>query len=167
MALLQPTYTAARITQLRASALHRADVKGILLDVDNTLRFHHGKVPLAGVANWVKRMKQSGFRLMIVSNSKKQDVEFFAQMLGLPYQTNCKKPLPGGLKRACEYLQLNKSNVVLIGDQIFTDVLGGNLAGIRTILVQPAQLETGRAFRIKRWGERPFRKRAFRKTTML
>lgn len=164
MAFLIPTFTQERITGLDASTLHAAGVQGLLLDVDNTLCVHHGQQPLPGVAVWLEQMKKAGFRICIVSNASEERVKPLAQRLEIPFFSNCKKPLPGRLRRAVREMGLRCSEVLLVGDQIFTDVLGGNLAGCRTVLVTPAEPEQGRAFRFKRFVERPFFKRAQRRT---
>ena len=138
-------------------------VSTLLLDVDNTLSTHHSQIPLEGVESWLCEMKQQGFDLFLVSNAKERRVAPFAKRLDIGFFSLCKKPLPFGVLRAINRLNVPKNNVMLCGDQLFTDMPAGRLAGIKTLLVEPAQLETGWTFRIRRSLEKPLLRRYHRK----
>ena len=73
-----------------------------------------------------------------------------AAKLGLEFTANGAKPLTFGVKRAVRAMGVRKSEALVVGDQIFTDVMAGNLAGIRTLLVEPFRPETTWTFRLKR-----------------
>lgn len=164
MPLFRPTHTRDRVTDLTPQELKNWGIHGVLLDVDNTLTTHHGMRPLPLLAGWIAAMRAAGIKLMIASNSHEDRVKPFADLLGVEYQPGCKKPLPFGLKRAIGRMNLPKNRVLLVGDQIFTDILGGCFLGIATVLVRPIEPEPGRAFRFKRFLERPFSRRAYRLT---
>lgn len=88
--------------------------------------------------------------MRVVSNNNKKRVEPLAEKLGLPFTANGAKPLTFGVNRAVKAMGAKKSETLVIGDQIFTDVMAGNLAGIRTVLVEPFHLEKTWTFRLKR-----------------
>jgi len=95
-------------------------------------------------------MEDAGFRIMIVSNAKPERVEDFAAKVRLPFVAQGMKPLSAGFDRACRALGVAPEHAAVIGDQVFTDVLGGNLYGAMTLLVEPIEREKGRFFRLKR-----------------
>lgn len=146
MALFYPTLYRRRITDVTVADLHQMGVEGILLDVDNTLTTHDNPDLDAGVTAWLSAMQTAGFTLIIISNNKPHRVAPFAEKIGLCFQTNAKKPLPTGYKAAAKSLGLSTKRCVAIGDQIFTDIMGANLAGMPCILLEPIQWETKQKF---------------------
>jgi HAD superfamily phosphatase (TIGR01668 family) len=130
-------------------------IKAVLLDVDNTLSPHGAAEPEAEVPAWLNAVLQSGIRVMIVSNNSQERVQPFAAKLGLEFETKAAKPLPLGFNRARNRLQCGKKETAVIGDQLFTDMLGANLAGMTAILVEPIEPETMLQFRVKRKLEIP------------
>lgn len=93
-------------------------------------------------------------KLTILSNNSRERVEPFARKLGLDFVARACKPLPFGMTRAQRLFGLPKKQIAVIGDQIFTDIVGGNWKGMYTILVEPFTLEQGVFFRLKRKLER-------------
>ena len=155
MPLLYPELLRNRITDITLEDLRALGVKGLLLDVDNTLTTHNNPVPAEGVPEWIRTMQEAGLTLTILSNNYRERVEPFAKQLGLPFVSMAAKPLPFGVGRACRKLKIRRKETALIGDQIFTDMICGNLAGVYTVLVEPYELETTRSFRIRRRLEKP------------
>ena len=151
-----PDIRKQHITDLRAEELRTLGVEGILLDADNTLTTHKSGILADGVAEWLAQMQEEGFALMLASNAKAERIRPFAEKIGLPCEGKCCKPLPAGILRASKGLGIPPEKLVLVGDQVFTDLLAGKAAGIKTVLVTPWQMETGRAFRLKRALEKPF-----------
>jgi HAD superfamily phosphatase (TIGR01668 family) len=94
--------------------------------------------------------------MMIVSNNNAERVIPFAQNLGLDFVPNGRKPLATGFKKAQAIMNIQFSEIAIVGDQIFTDILGANLKRVRTIYVHPIELESGFFFKIKRFLEKPF-----------
>ena len=91
-----------------------------------------------GIVEWVEQLKYDGIKFYIVSNTNKKDkVEQVSQKLKIKYNYFAKKPLKTGLLKAQKELQEKPENVAVVGDQIFTDVLGGNRCNMFTILVDP------------------------------
>ncbi len=155
MPILTPGYRFARVAQISPEALRRAGIRGILLDVDNTLSPHNAPDPLPDAVQWLHALADAGISAVIVSNNREPRVAPFADRLGLPYVSRGAKPLPVGFRRAQRMLGLPRTALAVVGDQLFTDVLGGNLAGMTTLLVDPIQPEHGWFFRLKRALERP------------
>lgn len=125
------------ITDITPEHLKRWDIKGLLLDVDNTLSTHGGMSPVPGLHNWLELMKQSGISLLIISNAKSRRVKPFAERLSLGFISMAMKPLPFKYISAKHKLNIPKKNILMIGDQLFTDILGAKLSGIKSALVAP------------------------------
>lgn len=131
-----PRYIFPKITDIRPSFLKEREITLVLLDYDNTMLPYTVDEPPVKLLKWIETMKQANIQLCIVSNSHKQRVPNFSEKYGVPCVTAAKKP---GTKGICEALTrycTDKSHAALIGDQIFTDVLGANRAGITSIIVK-------------------------------
>ena len=139
--LLKPNIKLDRVTEITPELLDRLEISALILDVDNTLSTHHGMELVDGLPEWLEQMKQHGIKLVLVSNSLKKRVEPFAQKIGLPFISAGLKPLPSGFSRGKRFLKEKRKNIAIVGDQIFTDVLGGNFSGFTTILLTPIKLE--------------------------
>ena len=153
--IFRPTYVFNDITGITPKFLKRKHIKGIVLDIDNTLTTHNNPVPPLSSMDWLARVKKAGIKLIIVSNNKPPRVEPFAQLLDLEYVANGRKPLTYGINEAVRRMGFEKCDIAAIGDQIFTDIMGANLAGIRSCFVYPLEPETSLPFRFKRTIEKP------------
>lgn len=163
MSLFYPSIMLHRIQELSPQKLRRAGVLGILLDVDNTLSPHGAPNPEPEALEWIEKMKQEGFFLRIVSNNTAERVAPFANKLGLEFSAMAGKPLPFGFRRAAAELGFLPSQVIAVGDQLFADIAGANLSGIRSVLVEPIEPEHALRFRIKRRLEQPILRRFLKK----
>lgn len=152
----KPTYVFDKVGDITPEFLKRKGIKGLILDLDNTLTTHNNPVPPQSSLDWLDTMKKVGIKLMIVSNNHPPRVTPFAEQLGLEFEAEGKKPLTFGYTRAIRRMGLQNRNVAAVGDQIFTDVLGSNLKGIRSLFVFPIEPETSLPFRFKRACEKPF-----------
>ena len=148
--LLKPHIKLDRITEITPDALKKRNIKALILDVDNTLSTHHGTKIVEGFEEWKKKMSDSGIKLMVLSNSLKHRIEPFSKKIKLPFISSGLKPLPMGFLRAVKKLGVKRKNAAIVGDQIFTDVLGGNISGVKTILLTPIKPEKQLRFRFKR-----------------
>ena len=156
MALFFPTLYRRRITDVTADDLHRLGAKAVLLDVDNTLTTHDAPDLTDEVKSWLAEQQAEGFVLLIVSNNREERVAPFAEKIGLPFYAHARKPLPFGFRAAAKQAGVHRKQCVVIGDQIFTDMLGANLAGIPSILLEPIRFETEQKFIVfKRKIEKP------------
>ncbi len=152
--LLKPDIKLDRITDITPQLLNKFSVKALLLDVDNTMSTHHGMVLTDGLMQWINDMQKNGIKLCILSNSKKKRVEPFAKKIGLDFISLGLKPLPSGFIRGAKRVNEERRNIAIVGDQIFTDTLGGNLSGLKTVLLTPIKPESSLRFRFKRKLER-------------
>ena len=150
-----------RITDIDIEFLKQNNIGTLLLAVDNTLSTHHGTKLVDGLTEWLDSMKAEGINLEVVSNSRKWRIEPFAGKIGLPFVSLACKPLPFGYRKAVKMLGAEKKQCAIIGDQIFTDVLGANLYGIKSLLVRPIKLEDGTSFKIRRYFEKKILKDKF------
>lgn len=154
--LFKPTLAFNTILDVTPNILKKMGVSGLILDVDNTLTTHDNPRPADGVLDWIAMIKQHGYKLIILSNNTAERVKPFADMLGLSFVPDGGKPLRRGYKQAVCELGVPKNKVCAIGDQIFTDILGANLTGIKSVFVFPIEPESSAFFKIKRTAERPF-----------
>lgn len=154
MALFKPRMRIGRMIDITPAMMDSLGIKALLLDIDNTMTTHNNPVPADGVTDWVERMRSLGFTLMVVSNNNGERVRKFSDLLGLEFEGSAKKPLPVGFRRACGRLGIRPEEAAVVGDQLFTDMLGGNLLGAYTVLVEPYEPEDMIFFRIKRACER-------------
>lgn len=155
-----PTICVNKVTDIDNALLQSYEIEAILLDIDNTLSPHHTNDPFDGVKEWLDELKKLKIKLLILTNrSKIQSVDCFAKKLNLEYVANANKPFKSGFKRAISMLNLPSENILMVGDQIFTDILGANIAGIKSALVAPQDKSESLFIKIKRLFEMPFRKK--------
>ena len=135
--ILYPDFYCNNIKDVDIEKLKENNIKGIILDVDNTLIDLDRKL-LEGAEEWCNKLKEQNIKFCILSNSnKKEKVKKVAKLLDIPYIYFGTKPLKRGFKKAKEMLNLPFNELAIIGDQIFTDVIGGNRCKMYTILVEP------------------------------
>jgi hypothetical protein len=137
MGLLSPTRYVTGVCAVDLGALARDGKRALLLDRDNTLVPRDTKAMPPEVRAWCAEARGRGFKLCLVSNNWAKNVRPDAEAIGAALVGRAAKPLPFGIARALRLMGVRKGEAVLVGDQLFTDVLGGNLAGVQTILVVP------------------------------
>ncbi len=152
--LLKPDIKLKRVTDITLDMLKKRNIKALILDVDNTLSTHHGQVLTDGLGEWLDTMRQNGILMTVLSNSTTKRLTPFAYKIGLDFISLGLKPLPFGYLRALKRLGTKRQETAIVGDQIFTDTLGGNIVGLNTILLTPIKPETSLRFRTKRRVER-------------
>lgn len=116
--------------------LYTEGYRGIIFDIDNTLVPHGAPADERAVLLF-KQLKELGFSCMLLSNNKEPRVKMFNDAVNAAYIHKAGKPKPSGYRRAMKELGTDEKTTIFVGDQIFTDVCGANLAGIRTFLVKP------------------------------
>ena len=154
--IFKPTYVFDKVGNITPDFLKRKHIKALILDLDNTLTTHNNPVVPQSSMEWVNAMKSAGIKLIIVSNNHEPRVTPFARQLDVDFVCEGHKPLTFGYTKAIEKLGVEKKYVASVGDQIFTDILGCNLKGIRSLFVFPIEPETSLPFRFKRACEKPF-----------
>lgn len=152
MSLFYPTVSVDGLNDITIELLQNLKVKALFLDVDDTLAIHGSQTPLDGSIEWVKLLSSYGIKLVIISNNFNRRVSPFAAKFGIPYMSFAKKPLPSAYKKAKNNLdiKLTSSECAIVGDQIFTDILGANLCGMKSILVDPVSDRKTITSKIKR-----------------
>lgn len=135
--LLYPDAYLKNVQEITLDFLNKNNIKGLILDIDNTL-IDYDKNLLEGTEEWCNTLKQNGIKLMILSNTNKvKKVEKVAKILDLEYIYFAHKPNKKAYYKAQKILGLNPSQIATVGDQVFTDVWGGNRVGMYTILTKP------------------------------
>ena len=153
MSLLYPTIYVDKAYDISIETLKKLKITGVLLDVDNTLTIDKGTKPDERMLSWLENLRSNGIKMMIVSNGKHKRLSKFSKTLDLPCFSMAMKPLPFKLKKAARMVANSTDDVLLIGDQIFTDILGANTCGIKSALVNPIKTETSASFKIRRYFE--------------
>ena len=126
-----------KVEQITIEFLQKNKIKALILDVDNTLIDYHKNMS-ESVEKWAREMKGQGIKLYILSNTNhKEKVEKISNMLKVPYQNLAKKPFKSGFLKVQKELKEKPENIGVVGDQIFTDIIGGNRCHMFTILVEP------------------------------
>lgn len=115
--------------------LKEKGIKGLIFDIDNTL-VAHGADSTPEVDSFLFRLKDLNFKIMLLSNNSEERIIRFTRNTGISYIHDSGKPSPAGFLKAVKEMGLNKEAVIMIGDTIFTDILGANRAGIYSILVK-------------------------------
>ncbi len=151
--LLTPYRQVESVLGIDLEELRDLGIQGILLDLDNTLLAWDNLVLSDEVQNWVRRATDIGFRLCIVSNAHWMRLETQSVVLGIPYIAAAMKPSTKAMRKALDLLGLKTHQATMVGDQIFTDVLGGNRLGLFTILVVPLFLKEQWWMKGVRWME--------------
>jgi HAD superfamily phosphatase (TIGR01668 family) len=159
MSLLLPTVALKQVTDITIELLQSMGARAIFLDVDNTLARHGSQIPFEGAVAWTHRVREEGIEIIIISNNLKSRVAPFAKQFDLPFVCFAQKPFPLGMPYAKKLLGRSAKEIVVVGDQIFTDVLGANLAGMKSILLEPKAEEDSMSFRFRRWLEHSIRRK--------
>ncbi len=133
---LQPWLMVDRLTDLTPEFLHGCGIRLLLLDFDNTVIPYTTDTADAETHAWFDRMANSGIRLCVVSNSRKDRAKRFCRARKIPCITNAGKPFGNGIRLALEQFGITPENCALVGDQIYTDTLGANISGVMSILVK-------------------------------
>lgn len=132
-----PDYIYDKVEDIPYEMLKKEDIKAIIFDMDNTLidyKYQNSKE----VLEWVNNIKSKGVKVYILTNSpRKKKAEEISKRFGVKYILNANKPWKFGFKKIIKILEMDKKNVAIAGDQIFTDIWGGNRFGIKTILIKP------------------------------
>lgn len=155
---LVPDRVYQSVCDISPQALARQGITLLLADLDNTLARYRQREPDQAVRAWKEALALQGVSLFLLSNSRKPGrAAQFAQALGIPYVGRAGKPGRRGFERAMEQAGVSPSQTAMVGDQIFTDILGARRAGVLAFLVEPIEL-AGNPGRYLRYAvETPFR----------
>lgn len=153
-----PHYHYDRVENITPEDIASWGVKGIGIDIDNTICYDATVKFIGNARQWVEDMKKAGVPMAIVSNANYTRAKLLGKILGLPYVGLAKKPKPDAYLKSAEILSLDVSEMAFIGDQIFSDVKGANDVGGVSVFVEPPAVEIVFFFfyRIRRLRERPY-----------
>ena len=161
--LLMPQHLLPDVSALTDDLLPEHEIRGVIFDIDNTLVGFRTPTPTPEVLALFARLEALGIRYAIASNNSRSRVELFVKELGVPAYHRACKPLGFALGRIRREFGIPARNMALVGDQIYTDMLGGNLAGMITVLVEPIDHKETLFFKLKRKLEMPVINRKRRK----
>ena len=150
MSLFYPDMALKRVYDMDCEFLEKHGIKALILDVDNTLTTHNNPLSDELVLKWLDMCRQNGIKLIILSNNTYKRVKPFADSLGLDFVSDALKPKRTGYERAVQKLDTAKENIAVVGDQLLTDIMGGNRCGLKTILVEPFDLKENVFILLKR-----------------
>lgn len=148
--LLCPDALVGSVLDIDLESLKSRGIDALILDLDNTLLAWETEEIPSEVAEWVARARSLGFKVCIASNGTRSRVRKLAGALGVPAISKAVKPRKKPFRLAMEMLQTTPDRTAVVGDQVFTDVLGGNRLALYTILIQPVsrvELKTTRMVR--------------------
>jgi len=133
---MKPEKVYKSLAEMPWDILAQEGIRTALLDFDNTLGPDHATEPEEYSYNCIKQIQEQGIRCCLVSNAKSGRSAKIAEMLDIPCVTFAKKPGTSGVLKAIEVMGSTKDESVMVGDQIFTDVIAGNNSGVRTFMVE-------------------------------
>lgn len=152
---VKPDASFDHLTDVSIALLRSWSVEGVVLDLDNTtVPWHTADVPNAVLA-WVEKVRDAGIRVCLLTNNYGAQAHTVAKKMGASVVRAALKPNPSAFRRALTVLQTTPSKAVMIGDQLFTDVLGAKLVGMRAILVRPLSAREFVTTKFMRMLERP------------
>ncbi|WP_323704691.1 YqeG family HAD IIIA-type phosphatase [Mammaliicoccus sp. Dog046] len=144
------------IFDIKPDHLKSKNIKAIITDLDNTLVGWDVKDPTDEVRAWFEDMKANDITVTIVSNNNEQRVASFSSSLEIDFIFKARKPRGEAFRKASKLMNVQKSEIVVIGDQMMTDVFGGNRNGLYTIMVVPVKKTDGFITKFNRIIERRF-----------
>lgn len=147
---IYPKFYCKKVTDIKPEYLKQNNIKALILDVDNTLLDFDLNL-VEGLDEWYESIKKNNISCIILSNSNKlEKVKSVADKMQIPFITFATKPLKRGFRKAQKILNISNNNIAVVGDQIFTDVIGANRCNMYSILVEPIDKKDIWMTRIKR-----------------
>ncbi len=154
-----PSQYVRTVFDITPDSLLEKGIRGIITDLDNTLVEWDRPEATPMLIDWLKSMKDAGIQVVIVSNNNELRVKSFADPLGIPFIYQARKPMGRAFRKALKIMSVKSENVVVIGDQMLTDIFGGNRNKLHTILVLPVAQSDGFFTRFNRMVERRIMKK--------
>ena len=131
------------VFEIDIDKLAKSGVKGIITDLDNTLVGWDVKTPTIEIKEWFRKASEAGITITIVSNNNEQRVASFSKDLDVDFIFKARKPMGKAFKKALKYMNIQAEEAVVVGDQMLTDVFGGNRNGLYTIMLVPVKRTDG------------------------
>ena len=131
-----PTMLTPRLTDVTMQLLQQRGIRLVMLDFDNTIVPYTTNEPTEEMEAWLRQMAEADCHVCVVSNSRKDRVKKFCAEFSIDCITHANKPFAKGIRQCLERYGVAPEHALLVGDQIYTDTLGGNLCGVQTLLVK-------------------------------
>lgn len=157
MLLLRPTFYFSSVLEISIELLKSIYINGILLDVDGTISVQDSPNIDLKIMKWISKILHNDIKVLLFSNNLKNRVDLLAKKLNLSYIHHVMKPLPIKINRALNIIDCPKQNIIVIGDQILTDILLANIVGIKSILVDTINNCTHNKFSLRKHLEKRLR----------
>nr|WP_245335557.1 YqeG family HAD IIIA-type phosphatase [Streptococcus panodentis] len=132
-----PDFAIEAVYDLTVESLKKHGIKAVLVDLDNTLIAWNNPDGTPEMKQWLHDLRDAGIRVIVVSNNTKKRVRRAVEKFGIDYVYWSMKPFTWGIDRALKLFHFEKQEVVMVGDQLMTDIRAAHRAGIRSILVKP------------------------------
>jgi len=158
---LKPKLYVDSIHDIDFAKLKVNGIKGIIIDLDNTITEWNNCILPEKAIEWFKKIPENNLKACVVSNNDENRVFKAANKLGIPYVAKANKPRRGAFRKAMDIMGTSSEETAVVGDQIFTDILGGNRLDLFTILVVPLTPKEFIGTRVVRMVERKILKKMF------
>ena len=155
----RPDFYYESIFEIPFEELYNDNIRGLIFDIDNTLTIYNEDLPPDNTIALLEKLQKMGFKICLLTYNTKGRLLRFNKYLKLDGFSGALKPFTRGIKKAVAKMGTTKQETVIIGDQLFSDILAGKNAGIKTILVKPITEKDFFFVKLKRLLERPFLKK--------
>ena len=135
--LLCPQIIVKTLYDIELNTLQQQGIRGIIFDLDNTIIPWDSPTMSPDIMQWIQALLAQGFKICLVSNNMGKRVQTIAEKFDIPFVSRAYKPSKTGFRQAIAKMELTENQVAVVGDQLFTDILGGNRLGLYTIWVAP------------------------------
>lgn len=149
----RPTFAVEAVYDLKVEDLLRHNIHAVLVDLDNTLIAWNNPEGTAEVRTWLDKMTTADISVVVVSNNKKSRVEKAVSKFGVDFISRAMKPFSYGINKAIKRYGFNPDEVIMVGDQLMTDIRASHRAGIRSVLVKPLVTSDAWNTKFNRWRE--------------
>lgn len=153
--MFKPDFLLKDIYSLTDDFLRENGIKGVIFDIDNTLVGFTVAKPDEKVSGFIKSLMSKGIKVAIASNNSHKRVSIFCEELGVDNVARACKPLPFFLNTIAKRMGVERKSIILVGDQVFTDVLGANFLGMKSAMVDIIDTKETLTFKLKRALEKP------------
>ncbi|MGT2754371.1 YqeG family HAD IIIA-type phosphatase [Streptococcus ovis] len=154
-----PDFAVEKAYDVTVESLQREKIRAVFVDLDNTLIAWNNPDGTPEMRQWLHDLRDAGIRVVVVSNNNHERVKRAVDKFGIDFESRAMKPFTRGIKRAMKRFGIEKNEVVMIGDQLMTDIRAAHRAGIRSILVKPLIETDSWQTQFNRWRERRMKKK--------
>ncbi|MCL2677335.1 MAG: YqeG family HAD IIIA-type phosphatase [Streptococcaceae bacterium] len=150
----KPDFLLEAVYNLDIDSLKKHDIRAVMVDLDNTLIAWNNPDGTPQLREWLKIMKENKIKIIVVSNNKRERVARAVEIFDVDFISRAMKPFAWGINKALNKLEEDKVHVVMVGDQLMTDIRAAHRAGVRSILVRPLVQSDAWNTKFNRWRER-------------